>query len=82
MIESLLLTTARVSTFFGAQLLTGASGFFFERDERLYLVTNRHVVIDKPSGHLPDRIEIEVHTDAALKHGRASPVFTWPTAVG
>ena len=64
MIESLLLTTARVSTFFGAQLLTGASGFFFERDERLYLVTNRHVVIDKPSGHLPDRIEIEVHTDA------------------
>ena len=64
MIESLLLTTARVSTFFGAQRLTGASGFFFERDERLYLVTNRHVLIDKPSGHLPDRIEIEVHTDA------------------
>jgi S1-C subfamily serine protease len=63
MIESLLLTTARVSTFFGAQALTGASGFFFRRDERLYLVTNRHVLIDRPSGHLPDRIEIEVHTD-------------------
>jgi hypothetical protein len=28
------------------------------------LVTHRHVLIDKPSGHLPDRIEIEVHTDA------------------
>lgn len=64
MIESLLLTTARVSTFFGTQLLTGASGFFFERDARLYLVTNRHVLIDRPSRHLPDRIEIEVHTDA------------------
>jgi S1-C subfamily serine protease len=64
MIESLLLTTARVSTFFGTQALTGASGFFFQRDERLYLVTNRHVLIDRPSGHLPDRIEIEVHTDA------------------
>jgi len=64
MIESLLLTTARVSTFFGTQGLTGASGFFFQRDERLYLVTNRHVLIDRPSGHLPDRIEIEVHTDA------------------
>jgi S1-C subfamily serine protease len=63
MIEPLLLTTARVSTFFGTQLLTGASGFFFERDARLYLVTNRHVLIDKPSRHLPDRIEIEVHTD-------------------
>ena len=65
MIESLLLTTARVSTFFGTQALTGASGFFFQHDERLYLVTNRHVLIDRPSGHLPDRIEIEVHTDAA-----------------
>ena len=63
MIESLLLTTARVSTFFGTQALTGASGFFFQHDERLYLVTNRHVVIDRPSGHLPDRIESEVHTD-------------------
>jgi hypothetical protein len=64
MIESLLLTTARVCTFFGTQALTGASGFFFERDARLYLVTNRHVLVDRPSGHLPDRIEIEVHTDA------------------
>ena len=63
MIEPLLLTTARVSTFFGTQPLTGATGFFFERDERLYLVTSRHVLIDRPSGHLPDRIEVEVHTD-------------------
>ena len=63
MIESLLLTTARVSTFFGTQALTVASGFFFQRDERLYLITNRHVLIDRPTGHLPDRIEIEVHTD-------------------
>ncbi|RKT43540.1 hypothetical protein [Thiocapsa rosea] len=35
MIESLLLTTARVSTFFGSQRLTGASGFFFAGDARL-----------------------------------------------
>jgi V8-like Glu-specific endopeptidase len=64
MIESLLLTTARVSTFFGTQALTVASGFFFQRDEHLFLITNRHVLIDPPTGHLPDRIEIEVHTDA------------------
>ncbi len=63
MIESLLLTTARVSTFNGKQLLTGASGFFFERDGRLFLVTSRHVVIDTPSKHFPDRLEIELHTD-------------------
>ena len=63
MIEPLLLTTARVSTFFGTQPLTGATGFFFERDGRVYLVTNRHVLVDAPSGHFPDRIEIELHTD-------------------
>jgi len=65
LIEPLLLTTARVSTHFGAQLLTGATGFFFERERRLYLVTNRHVLIDRPTGHLPDRLEIELHADAA-----------------
>jgi S1-C subfamily serine protease len=63
MIEPLLLTTARVTTFDGQRVLTGASGFFFERDERLFLVTSRHVVIDEPSGHHPNRIEIEFHTD-------------------
>ena len=63
MIESILLTTARVSTFDGERPLTGASGFFFERDERLYLVTSRHVVIDEPSKHYPSRLEVELHTD-------------------
>jgi S1-C subfamily serine protease len=63
MIESLLLTTARISTFDNDRVLTGASGFFFERDERLFLVTSRHVVIDKPSKHFPNRVEIALHTD-------------------
>lgn len=53
----------RVLTFAGSTNLTAASGFFFERDGRLFLVTSRHVLFDAPSGHAPDRIEIEVHTD-------------------
>jgi hypothetical protein len=63
MIEPLLLTTTRVSTFDGKRALTGASGFFFERGGRLFLVTSRHVLIDEASKHFPDRIEIELHTD-------------------
>ena len=63
MIESLLLTATRVSTFEQQLALTNASGFFFERDQRLFLVTSRHVMIDEPSKHFPDRIEIELHTD-------------------
>jgi hypothetical protein len=63
MIEPVLLTAARVCTFAGQQSLTNASGFYFARDQRLFLVTSRHVMIDEPSQHFPDRIEIEVHTD-------------------
>jgi len=63
MIEPLLLTTTRVLTFNGNCPLTEASGFFFEREGRLFLVTSRHVVIDEPTSHLPNRIEIELHTD-------------------
>jgi S1-C subfamily serine protease len=64
MIEPLLLTTTRVSTFFHQQALTIASGFFFERDGRLFLVTSRHVLVDRPGGHVPNRIELTLHTDA------------------
>jgi len=63
MTEPLLRTATQISTFLGPQLLTKASGFFFARDERLYLVTSRHVLVDEPSAHHPDRIEIELHTD-------------------
>ncbi len=63
-IDPLLLTSARVVTFDGQRLLTNASGFFFERGDRLFLVTSRHVMIDEPSRHFPDRIEIEMHIDS------------------
>jgi len=63
MIESILLTAARISTFAQQKHLTNASGFFFERDDRLFLVTSRHVIFDEPSKHFPDRIEIELHTN-------------------
>ena len=64
MIDSLLLTSARLLTFDGKRALTNASGFFFERGDRLFLATSRHVMIDEPSKHFPDRIEIELHIDA------------------
>jgi len=63
LIESLLLAVTRVSTFLGSQLLTGATGFFFERDGRLFLITSRHVLLDEESHHRPDRLEIELHID-------------------
>jgi hypothetical protein len=63
-IEPLLLAATRILTFNGNNQLTNASGFFFERDNRLFVVTSRHVVLDEPSDHFPNRIELELHTDA------------------
>jgi hypothetical protein len=77
-IDSLLLAAARVITFEGQQLLTNASGFFFQRGPRLFLVTSRHVMIDEPSKHFPDRIEIELHIDAgnvAQSTGFSMPLY-------
>ena len=63
MLEPLLLAATRVSTFDLERPLTNASGFFFERDNRLFLVTSRHVVIDEPTNHHPSHLQIELHTN-------------------
>jgi Trypsin-like peptidase domain len=78
MIDSILLTAARIVTFDNQRSLTNASGFFFRRDERLFLVTSRHVLIDAPSKHHPDRIEIELHTregDMGRSTGFSMPLY-------
>lgn len=78
MIDYLLLAAARVCTFQGNRQLTNASGFFFRRAGRLFLVTSRHVFIDKPTKHFPDRLEIEMHIDAnnlATSTGFSIPLY-------
>ncbi len=60
-VEPLLLTSTRIATFDGPRALSAASGFFFQRDERLFLVTSRHVLSDEATGHSPNRIEFGLH---------------------
>lgn len=61
--ESILLAVTRVTTFNDQQQLTNATGFYFERDKHLFLITNRHVVLDEANEHRPNRIEIMLHPD-------------------
>lgn len=78
MIETVLLSAVRIFTFDRQQHLTNASGFFFERDSRLFLVTSRHVLFDEPSKHFPNRIEIELHVNAddiAKSTGFSMPLY-------
>ncbi len=84
MIDTILLTAARICTFEERRALTNASGFFFARGERLFLVTSRHVLRDKPSLHFPNRIEIELHTDPenlAESTGFSIPLYGDGTSV-
>ncbi|MEQ8232236.1 MAG: serine protease, partial [Gammaproteobacteria bacterium] len=76
MIDAVLLTTTRIHTCAGAARLTNASGFLFARDERLFLATSAHVLNDPPSGHQPDRIELELHTDS--DNLAAATLFSMP----
>ena len=83
-VPALFLTTAQVSTFVGAQELTHASGFFFEREDRLYLVTSRHVFQDLATQHQPDRLEVDLHLDTLdlTQSVRFSvPLFNGPEAL-
>ncbi|MGZ5846477.1 MAG: S1 family peptidase [Ramlibacter sp.] len=72
-VEALLLTTVQVTTLLGGYVLTRASGFFFRRGPRLFLVTSRHVVYDPESNHLPDAVEIGIHA-AVDNLARSTPV--------
>ncbi len=84
MIDTLLLSAARICTFEQQRLMTNASGFFFEREQRLFLVTSRHVMIDEASRHFPDRVEIELHVNpqnAAKSIGFSIPLYREGKAV-
>ena len=63
MIESLLLAVTPILTMRGQAPVSDATGFFFQRAERLFLVTSRHVVLDEASQHCPDQLQIELHVD-------------------
>lgn len=59
-VEPVMLAITNIRTCKNRQPLTNATGFFFRRDDRLYLITNRHVVVDEGSGHHPDELVIRL----------------------
>ena len=78
MIDSLLLSVTRISTHRDQDHLTNASGFYYSCGEQLFLVTSRHVVYDDTSNHYPDRLVIDLHTDAqnlAQSTGLSIPLY-------
>ena len=62
--EELFIRATRVETWKGDLRCTNATGFFYLDTGFLYLVTNRHVVIDETTGHAPDSIRVLLHTNS------------------
>jgi hypothetical protein len=62
--EELFIRAVRVETWIGDCRCTNASGFFYLDEGMLYLITNRHVVVNEPTGHQPDSLRLLLHTDA------------------
>lgn len=62
-VESILLAVAHVATYQQNQPLTNATGFYFQRGEQLFLITNRHVVCDEANDHVPSRLTITLHSN-------------------
>ena len=47
----------------GGKIIGSASGFFYEYGNKLFLVTNKHVFIDKSKNVIPDQFKLVLHTD-------------------
>lgn len=60
--EPIFFATHLINTYVNDTPKTNASGFLFQRDERLFLVTSRHVVIDEKTNHHPTHLVIDFHT--------------------
>ena len=69
--HNVLLHVAKIQTFSGGRPQTNATGFFYQQDGYLYLVTARHVVDNPSVGHRPDSLQVSLHVDIAdLKRRR------------
>jgi len=62
-IDPRLVRMAKLLTYRNGNVLTNGTGFFYMKDQYLFLITCRHVVHDEPSGHRPDQVEALIHTD-------------------
>lgn len=61
--NDLLVVVALVMQIQKGQPVGTATGFFYLKSDVLYLVTNRHVVIDETKGIKPDLLRVKLHTD-------------------
>ncbi len=64
--NNLALVSTPLSAFAGRTALAIGTGFFYSPTfERLFLITNRHVVVDENASFFPDKLILKLHTNGA-----------------
>jgi S1-C subfamily serine protease len=61
--NELLVVVTLILQITNGQIVGSATGFFYEKNDSLYLITNRHVVIDETKGIKPDILRVKLHSD-------------------
>lgn len=67
-VNEMLLHVVKVWTIASQRFLTNATGFFYQQEGYLYLITARHVVDNPSAGHHPDSLQISLHVDSKDLH--------------
>lgn len=65
-LDQVLLMVAPIEVWCGPSRIATATGFFFTNENKLYLVTNRHVVRDDQNRLFPDKLRLRLHTNAQV----------------
>src|SRR5258708_35273014 len=63
-LDQALLMVAPIEVWCGPSRIAMATGFFFTNENKLFLVTNRHVFRDDQSRLFPDKLRLRLHTNA------------------
>jgi S1-C subfamily serine protease len=65
MLNAIVATVSIILQLKGSAVIGSATGFFYTSGERLFLVTNRHVVMPDPPVVAPEALRLRLHTTAA-----------------
>ena len=78
-VDELYLATTFIEMFSADTKVGSATGFFYQTaDRRLFLITNRHVVIKEEDNFFPDRIQLRLHVDPSdLRHSKRFDVVLY-----
>lgn len=80
-IDDSLATVSQVRCFKDGQQQAVASGFFYIDSDRLFFITNRHVVVEEDENYYPDEVRLRLHlTSTDIRQNDDFPLTLYDTS--